>query len=147
MEADEALEVVEKMDCTAINEEKQKAAQRVVDRAELRTAYVARARCVHAADQKAKKKRGGKPAKPLVFPHTLEQHEAKRYASEGGSLWRSNTRGEWCGHFPPNKRISEPYVKHGSADAALRACLRTLWSQWLRMHGRETSDCPVVGIC
>lgn len=44
------------MGATAINEEQEKASQRVVDRIEFRTAYVARARCVHATDQKAKKK-------------------------------------------------------------------------------------------
>eukprot|EP00969_Alexandrium_andersonii_P145211 6421438-Alexandrium_andersonii.AAC.1 len=81
-----------------------------------RSEYTARAQKVHSS----KSKKGGAKASKLVLPHHMEQRDAKKFLPPGASIWRSAARGEWNGHLPPNRRVSEPYLKHGSSEQALK---------------------------
>ena len=115
-----------------------------VETSSLQNSYQAKARQVRAAAAKNAKK-GRKPKQPpaLVYSHHCAQADAKRFVPDGASIWRSNTRGEWCGHCPPFKRCSESFAKHGNSEQALQSLLRTLWTQKLSKDGLTVADCPI----
>ena len=93
------------------------------------------------AKGKAKAKAKAVAAKPRLAAH-IEQTEARRWIPEGSSIWRSLTRGAWCAHVPPLRRISEPWVVHGCEQLALKTILVRMWAQHLELVGGDPSDCP-----
>lgn len=54
------------------------------------------------------------------------------------------TRYSWCGHMPPRARISEPWLRHGSDEAALRIIVVRLWRQYMEIHGLSPAEVPWV---
>ena len=96
---------------------------------QFKSTYKAKYCAVHAVKGKQKGGRAGGLGKSkgrggLVLPAHIPQKEAKLYIPEGASIWCSPTRGEWNGHFPPNKRVHEPYARNGNSEDALKACLK-----------------------
>lgn len=148
LEIDEALEVVEQQDASEIHREQAKVRERLTEWQALRGEYKARARAVRAeqaaATKQRKRARAAPERKPL--PHHLEQRDAKKFLPPNSTLWRSKTRGEWNGQFRQNKRVWEPFYKHGGSESALRVCLRRLWSQHLAYEGLDESECPFSGL-
>lgn len=84
-------------------------------------------------------------AKARKLPCSITHERAKEFAPPGASIWRGLTRGEFCGHLPPYRRVSASWARFGQ-EGALRETLRLLWSQSLASQGLEEADCPVQGI-
>lgn len=147
MQVDEALEVVEPCDVQEVKSEQERQRKTKAEQDEFNTEFRSRARSA-AVRAAAKAKPKGKATKTatLVLPHHLEQKEATRFLPAGAAIWRANFRGEWNGHMPPHRRVTESYVKHGSSELALKACLRKLWSQKLAMQGLSEAACPIEGL-
>ena len=82
----------------------------------------------------------------ILFPHHCSQPEAKKMLPPGASIWRALQKGEWCGHFPPYRRVSEPFARNGSSQNALKMCLYRLWRQYLDRWGLPDSACFVEGL-
>eukprot|EP00969_Alexandrium_andersonii_P185102 8177381-Alexandrium_andersonii.AAC.2 len=59
----------------------------------------------------------------------VEQADMKVYLPPGASLWKGGVKGNWSGHYPPNKRISCPW--QGDEQAAAFSVIRRLWLQYL----------------
>lgn len=153
LEIDEALEVADPMDKNRIEETKKESASKVAARKAFREHYIAKAKVVNeeAANKKKRRTASGtssssRPAPKRPIPHHCSQPEAKRLVPTGASIWRSCVRNEWCGHFPPCKRVTMSFTKWGSSEEALRQCLKTLWSQYLDKSGKDSSECSVEGL-
>eukprot|EP00959_Pyramimonas_sp_CCMP1952_P386181 8093692-Pyramimonas_sp.AAC.1 len=74
---------------------------------------------------------------PHALPAHIDQPSAELYLPPGAYIW-SASRGEWRAHLPPNRpRINEPFTKHGSSQAAVKACLRAVWDQYLETRGLD----------
>ena len=85
-----------------------------------------------------------KPAVPArkVMPAHMTQKEAKRMLpGPVTTLWLS-AKGAWCGHHPPNARISCPFNKAGSSEAALLDVVARLWKSYLESKGLGAEHCP-----
>ena len=80
----------------------------------------------------AGKRRGRAAAKKLAA--TIEHATAKQFVPFGASVWRGLIRGEWCGHYPPFKRISAPWAFYGERGAMFDV-LRGLWQQHCAYKG------------
>lgn len=75
------------------------------------------------------------------LPATIEQTMARLFCPQGGHIWRGLTRGEWCGHYPPFRRIHSKWSALGE-EGSMKDILRRLW----RMHAEHTGlDFP--GCC
>lgn len=87
----------------------------------VKSEYFAKARSVRVGAAQAKRK--AKPQTRIVLPQHIEQTQAKQYFPDAASCWQSHTRGERNAHYPNCKRVAASFDKHGSSNAALRACL------------------------
>ena len=141
MDVDEAIEVVDQMDVKNFDLAKKEAATRQQSADAFRSEYRLRAEAIAA--KSAKKKKG---VAAVLIPHHCTQPEAKRLLPPGASIWRSLKRSEWCGHYPPYRRVTEPFTRSGSSQNALKACLRLLWRQYLDKFGKPDSECFVDGL-
>ena len=74
---------------------------------------------------------------------SIPQSDAKKWTPPGASIWKDNTRGGWCGHMPPRRRIGS---HEGIETASMEKVIRKLWSQFVEIHGLEISDVPVQGL-
>ena len=114
MEIDEALEVVDHMDLKQFDQAKKDAANKLSSATAFKSEYRQRAAAVGAASASSKKGRKASAVAKIPFPHHCTQAEAKRLLPPNASVWRSLVRGEWCGHYPLHRRVTEPFVRNGS---------------------------------
>jgi hypothetical protein len=143
MEVDEAVEVMDKYDVKRVKDSQHHAETVAASRKDFRDGFFAKANSLRSS---AKKK--ARVAKRVVLPHHIAQGDAKRFTAPATFVWRDITRGGWCGHCPPNSRVSESFDKHGgSSDLALKALLRTLWTQHAEKSGQKPEEvCNIDGI-
>ena len=73
----------------------------------------------------------------------IQQAHAKKFIPPQSSIWKDNTRGGWCGHMPPRRRIA---CHEGSEFVSMQSTIKTLWSQFVEIHGIEVSDVPIDGL-
>lgn len=147
---DQALEVVDHNDQEEVKATKKAAKTKLEDISAFVSEYKQKRATVMSASgsQPANKKRKrGEASGPAVLPKTIPQSEAKRWIPEGTSVWRSNTRNEWWGHYSSAqyKRIVVPWTL-GQEEPAMREVIRRLWAQWLEYRGLPESDCPIQGV-
>lgn len=158
LEVDAAAEVLERTDEGALHEEQSSVRRRTSERAAFRASYAERRRVVcpmrpsgASVDGKGQGRgRGGGRRGPSTgaakMPTSVSQATAKQFCPEGGTIWRGLTRGEWCGHYPPNARIRSRWADKGE-EAAMRDVLFRLWGQHATMHGLEfLGCCPFVDL-
>ena len=110
-----------------------------------------------------KRMRGGKlpkartqwhPLYKLAFAPSFDdkldytQPEAKPLMPPGCSLWKSPAMGSWGCYFPPHKKHTVPFTRHGgSSNKALKELVRYSWELYLKDEGGlPHSDCPITGI-
>ena len=91
-----------------------------------------------AAKPKAKGKAKGSVAVPamVAIPHVI-QADVKRLIPGTCSVWRNNQGGGWCGHCPPNRRIREMNLDHGSSEIVVKALIKRLWIQHCEITGQS----------
>lgn len=84
------------------------------------------------------------PPPPSRLPHHIPQAEARLFIPAPGHchIWQGRTRGEWNGHYPPNKRVHKPFVRYGGSEGALKECLKDLWMQHLTKLNLGVEHCP-----
>ena len=81
---------------------------------------------------------------PKVGENDLTQNEANQMMPPGCSVWRGNTRGEWCSHQRPHKRRYKRWDEFaGDSYQALLALVRDEWEVYLFDNGLEQSVCPI----
>lgn len=144
-ELDEGIQVLDQRDHQEVKSSVQDSAGSTCDRAQFSAAFRAKRVAVRSAAAKSQAKKRGRSAQasaPRPFPNTIAQSEARLYIPDGSSIWLSNTRFAWCAHVPPRSRISEPWQKHGSDQAALQCILRRMWRQHCELSGIAEADCP-----
>ena len=115
---------------------------------ELQADFLQMASKIHSEKSKKKKKGEAAAAKEINMPHHIPTEAANLYNPPGSYLWHDNSRGGWCGHFAPYKRLSEPFTKHGgSSQESLKAVLRGLWIQYGHSKGQAAKYlCHVEGL-
>jgi hypothetical protein len=89
-------------------------------------------------------------AKPKAVPRlklttAVSQAAARALVPPEAHIWRGLTRGEWCGHRPPYRRVSFPWHRFGE-QGALKECLQALWRQHFAYTGGSVDTCPVEGL-
>ena len=144
---DEAVEVLEQTDIEGIKNEQRSCAQQILEQRGFQREYIEHKRRIAAP--KAKGKAGGKGGKAGVktIPHHCDQLQAKAFLPcRDAHIWKGNNKGEWNAHLPPHKRVYEPHIRHGSSELALKACLKTVWAQYLAQHALPDSACWVEGL-
>ena len=72
-----------------------------------------------------------------------DQVHTKKLIPPQSSIWQDNTRGGWCGHMAPRKRIA---FHEGSEAVSMQSTVKKLWSQCVEIHGLEVSDVPIEGL-
>lgn len=149
LQVDEALGVLERRDAEEFNKQKETFAQERTEKSDFRRAFGKKRReLLELAKSQAK---GRKPAarsqntKARKMPCSITHERAKEFAPPGASVWRGLTRGEFCGHLPPYRRVSCSWARYGQ-EGSLRETLRLLWRQWLAAQGLGEADCPVQGM-
>ena len=149
-EIDEATEVLDMHDHQEVKNEKKNAEREVSAHHTFKAEYTAKKKEVDAAKPKppAKKKAKKGPVaagpKPKL-PSTIPQSSAKLWIPEATSIWRDLTRGGWCGHCPPYKRISQSWHLLWE-EGAMKAVIEQLWQQALELKGLDHSECPYDGM-
>lgn len=113
--------------------------KQVRDRAAAKAKAVANAAPQGAGRRRAHAKSA--PARPR-FNFSISHAEAAEHLPQGASIWRARTRMRWCGHCPPNRRISFGWAASGGEREAMIACIRRLWQQHLELTGQDASACP-----
>ena len=154
MHVDAAAEVLEKADEEELLKEQVDVRKRSTEMASFTEQYRAHRRSVAPAAAppgkgggKGRGGGGGGRGRGLgdaahKLPATVEQSTAKRFLPEGASIWRGLTRGEWCGHFPPNPRIRERWADYPDGEiGSMKAVLRRLWLQFATYHGVDWPAC------
>lgn len=76
----------------------------------------------------------------------IDQSVARQYTPPGGSIWKNNRAGGWCGHYPPFARFSRLILSFGSDRAALIATLQELWRAHMTVTGESEDACLVQGL-
>lgn len=149
LELDQALEVIDINDREEVKATQKQAESKLDDIGVFSGEYKQKRQAVTEAKASSGAKRRRRVASsssgPSVLPKTIPQSEAKRWIPEGASVWRSNTRNEWWGHYPPFKRVVVPWTIGQEADA-MREAIRRLWRQHLEYRGLPESACPHQGI-
>lgn len=150
LDLDDCSDVLERTDVDAVKKEKQAVQRREASGDDFEKQYLAKARAVYPAPKgkpKAKPKAKAGAAPPaMTFTFETSQAEAKLLLPADASIWRDRTRGGWCGHLPPNPRISAMFSDFPSQGHALQHLLRTLWEQHFRKFGLTKASCPVTGL-
>jgi hypothetical protein len=108
-----------------------------------RAEYTARTGGGAAAGRGNKGKAKAQPSKKM--PCSISHAQASQFVPPGSSIWRGLTKGIWCGHCPPHKRVQATWAEHGE-EGAMREVLRMLWDQHLQKHGLTRADCPFEGM-
>ena len=135
LEVDEAQVAMDRQDIEKLTEEQKSAEDMQVERQEFVFEY---AKVRNSLDPP---KRKAESTAPKSLP-ALEQKNIKQFLPPGASVWRSNTRDEWCGHMPPHKRIQASFIAFGGEEGAALDVLRRLWQQWAHLGGKSQSDIP-----
>lgn len=155
---DEVMEVFDRPDRAAIQQEQKKVAELGKERESFRASYRKKAECVRKAAAKAAPKKrtrnkagvasSASSAQPVRVPDifTIAQADAATFLPPGASVWRGVQRRNWNGHMPPFPRTSSSWMRAGGEKAALRQVLRTVWGQHCDLQGMSTGDCPVIGL-
>ena len=117
LDIDEAAQVLERVDIEKLSSGKKEVVAKTAEWRGFQDDYIAKAREVT----------GAKPAvAKLLVPAHITQPLAKTMLPGGPkvtSIWLGK-RGEWCGHCPPNGRITCTFAKHGSSEAHSRCASR-----------------------
>lgn len=98
-----------------------------------------------------KRKKKGDAAQGMVrkrLPKTgdIDQSVARQFVPPGGSIWKNNRAGGWCGHYPPFARFSRLILSFGSDRAALIAALQELWRAHMTITGESDENCLVIDL-
>ncbi len=146
LEVDEAVQVLDRHDFERVKDAKKHTEYVRANVTEFKSHYSTKASKVAADGPKAKRAKA--LLKKFVLPHHISQADAKRFLPPATSVWRDLARGGWCGHCPPNSRLSESFDKHaGSSDDAFRALLVRLWIQNAEKVGQPPANiCTVEGL-
>lgn len=150
LQVDEAVAVMDRNDIDRVKQAQKAASTKEENKAAFRRAFMAKAQDIESVRvAKARKRQApGRAQNRIPIPHHITQAQAKRLLPPHTSLWRDVQRSGWCGHNPPNSRVSEAFDKHGgSSDEALKALLRRLWRQHAESKGKEPEElCIVQGL-
>lgn len=74
----------------------------------------------------------------------MDQKVARSLVPPKAYIWRGLTRGQWCGHLPPYRRLSKAWGVNETA-----ACLwviRELWRQHIEANALDDTACFVEGL-
>lgn len=143
LEIDEALQCVDRQDQELIVQEKKTAVQRAQETVGILQDYKQRRQDIFAKMTQREKRKRGPHVTPRSMPFTLTQAEAKQYLPPDASVWRGLTRQSWHGHCAGYRRCQAKWLDHGGEQEALRALMRTLWTQHLDKTGQQYSACPI----
>ena len=143
-EMDEGMQVLDQRDHDEVKSEKKDHVNKTTAREAFAKTYFAKKEASRKAALKGQKRqKKGAAAATTTLPSTIAQSCARQYIPAGTSIWRSTTRGAWCGHCPPRKRISEPWSRFEDGDqGALQAILRRMWRQHAELEGIREADLP-----
>ena len=117
LRVDEAVQVLDKHDHTVLVQERRDA----VSAAETRAKFVSQFKMRRNDVCQAAVKNMGKVMKWGSIP----QSGATKWTPPGASIRKDNTRGGWCGHMPPRRRIGS---HEGIEIASMEKVIRKLWS-------------------
>ena len=151
LEFDDILDVVDHQDLGRYQEQKTHSRNERAERAAFRHEYFKTKRAQRQRkDGVAKGKGKGKepappPKKKLKIDAHTTQKQAKEWTPKGSSIWVAKS-GRWCGHCPPNKRVSAKFSDHKNSEEASRACLRKLWTQACLRDGMTHDEIPFDGV-
>ena len=152
LDVDEAVQVLDKDDVDEMKGEQKAEQKRATAKEVFAKKFGEKRREVDlfALEQKSKneqkKQRTANPNAVQVLSF-IGQKTAKLFLPQEGtcSIWKAS-RGEWCGHCPPYKRVHSPFDLHGG-EGALHNVLQMLWKQHCRLRGLEyPNDCPHAGL-
>lgn len=151
----EARECLDRQDEKKASQQQKAAKCAVEEKSDFTKSYISERRRVQAtaAASQAKRPKPGRTARPatdrpkqLPCVSSIPHSEAKRYAPEGGFVWRCLTgTGAWEAHFPSFPRISRSWRRYGESEA-LRLCLVELWTRWCEVNAQDPADCPLAGV-
>ena len=98
--------------------------------------------------QETDKRRKKQPSTKATLPRdVISQQDAASYLPENASIWLSNTRNEWWGHYPPYKRMVKTWDMGDAGEAeACSAVIMTLWCQHCERKGISKDEIPFQGI-
>jgi len=152
-EIDEAVGFLDQHDKKLVTQEKNSVRIKESSYNDLRKSFTERAQALREQAAGAvlvrgkakKKKESAADARP-PFNFSISHREAKRHIPPGCSIWRGFTQHRWCGHCPPNKRISNPFGAGADEGEAMFSCIRRLWVEHLELHGLDKSACPYAGL-
>ena len=150
LDMDDCADVLEKTDVDEIKKQQQSTLRHEASNEDFEKQYLATTRVVHPQPEakpkaKAKARAGAGPA-ALIFSFETTQPQAKLLLPPDSSIWRARTRGGWCGHLPPNGRVSSMFSDFPTQGHALQNMLQTLWRQHCRKFGRSIDTCPVANL-
>ena len=150
---DEAMNIIDTQDHGRVTDCKADLAKSSCDHLAFRSAYrkatvAARASSSSSAGGSSGSADAAPEAAQRPLPFHCTQAQAKLFIPPQSSIWQSNKRHAWCGHYdvPGMIRVSSPFKKFGSSDLALKDCLKLLWSQYLFHKALPNSACTVAGI-
>lgn len=150
MQADDALVVVDQFDRQKVAERQEQAKKEAEAWQHLGKEIMLKLQAVReASGSAARKPARNRPApQRLAVPHHCTQAAAKKLLPPGAFLWRGATRGEWCAHLKPYRRVTCPFWRCAdSSDEALKACLSHVWQQYAASMGQEPHQvCTVAGL-
>jgi ribosomal protein L7/L12 len=136
----QALQIMDQADHGKIKEAQKSGQETLSQKDSFAAEYVAKRVSIRAA---AKEKIG--LPKQVKFPTGIDQKDAKKFLPPDTNIWRGLVRREWCGHCPPRKRIQSPWSEY-TEEGAMIQIIRTLWLQWLELHGFNKDMCPYSGL-
>ena len=77
----------------------------------------------------------------------MPQDEVRQFCPPTTHIWRGNCRREWWGHCLPYARVRESVQEHGNEEVdAIKAVVKTLWTQYLTREALDVYRCPVAGL-
>ena len=149
LEIDEAIQVMDIMDQKRVRDSQNPSARKMDEMEDFKKEYLVKAKAVRVTkDALAAAHGSAVPAVgvKLAIPHHCTHLQAKRLTPPASFIWRGCPRGEWCGHFQPNKRVTCRFTKFGGSQNALRECSKALWQQYFTRHALSSTVCTVADL-
>jgi hypothetical protein len=141
LEIDAAIQCLEKQDQEVVEAEKVKSSVATATTKDFLREYKNKRAAVELKVKAAKGKK--KLFKALVMPFEMTHAEAKAFLPPGTSIWRGLSRCTWYGHCKPHRRVQAKWVDYDGEQAACKAMIKILWTQYLDMKGYPYSECAV----
>ena len=151
LEIDEAMACLDLDDHASVKAEQRSTKSMLEEHHEVLHTYSEKRRQVREKKavevDKGKPKKGRAKAAPVPprpkWPSHVEQSQAKTFIPPGAFIWRGLTKRVWCGHYPPDRRVSAPWDGPGGEQEAVRSVVARLWRSHISHCGLSEDAAPL----